>query len=67
MPKYTNYTGHFVGEIDYVLYTPERIRLRSFLQLVPEEKVSEFTALPNQQWSSDHVALMCEFEYLPRT
>eukprot|EP00741_Cyanophora_paradoxa_P025079 tig00000342_g24207.t1 len=63
MPKYTNFTGHFVGEIDYVLYTPDRFRLRSFLHTIPEEVLCDLTALPSQQFSSDHISLLVEFEY----
>jgi CCR4-NOT transcription complex subunit 6 len=72
-PAYTNYTGSFVGTLDYVWYTPETIVATALME-VPDERQLFNNALdsdgvqgiPNTQWSSDHIALCTDFSTLAR-
>ncbi|ETO10218.1 hypothetical protein RFI_27159, partial [Reticulomyxa filosa] len=62
-PKYTNYTAHYKGTLDYVLYSKEKLSCLSHLEEVEETQLSKEMALPNSVHSSDHVPLMAEFGY----
>jgi CCR4-NOT transcription complex subunit 6 len=63
-PSYTNYTGHFVGTLDFIFFTPESIVPVGTLEILDEARLlgDEFTALPNPRWSSDHIAIMADFD-----
>lgn len=63
---YSNYTGHFIGTLDYLWYSYERLQLTSLLELVEESKLKECTALPSPQHSSDHLMLLAEFTFKSR-
>jgi len=58
----TNYTAGFVGVLDYIWYTAERLRATRVLDQVDAETLAAHTALPSPQYSSDHIALAAEFE-----
>jgi len=62
-PKFTNYTAHYKGTLDYVLYSKEKLTCLSHLEEVEETQLSKEMALPNSIHSSDHVPLMAEFAY----
>jgi len=59
---YSNFTGGFVGVLDYLWHTAERLRVTRILQQIDHDTLTAFTALPSPQYSSDHIALMAEFE-----
>jgi len=59
-PQYTNYTGHFVGVLDYVWYSRHHLRGISVLDVNEERDLCKETALPNSELSSDHICLMAE-------
>lgn len=59
-PQYTNYTGHFVGVLDYVWYSRNHLRGISVLDVNEEHDLCKETALPNSELSSDHICLMAE-------
>lgn len=59
-PQYTNYTGHFVGVLDYVWYSRNHLRGISVLDVQDEPDLCKETALPNSELSSDHICLMAE-------
>jgi len=59
-PQYTNYTGHFIGVLDYVWYSRNHLRAISVLDVNGETELSKETALPNSELSSDHICLMAE-------
>jgi CCR4-NOT transcription complex subunit 6 len=63
-PKYTNYTGHFIGVLDYIFYTRNLLRCSSCLDVDDEMLLHKQTALPNQQYPSDHLPLVAEMEFL---
>jgi CCR4-NOT transcription complex subunit 6 len=64
-PRFTNITRDFKGTLDYVLYTRDSLAPCAALELPDESEIRTRTnaGLPNDQWSSDHIALMCEFQY----
>ena len=57
-PKYTNYTGHFVGTLDYILHSKNSLVVNSTLDVDNEELVSAHTALPSPLYPSDHICLV---------
>mmetsp|Transcript_43214 Transcript_43214/g.105761 ORF Transcript_43214/g.105761 Transcript_43214/m.105761 type:complete len:582 (+) Transcript_43214:94-1839(+) len=62
---YSNYTAGFIGVLDYIWHTADRLRPTRILEQVDNETLSAHTALPSPMYSSDHVALMAEFELYP--
>mmetsp|Transcript_6521 Transcript_6521/g.10133 ORF Transcript_6521/g.10133 Transcript_6521/m.10133 type:complete len:679 (-) Transcript_6521:32-2068(-) len=63
-PKYTNYTGHFVGTLDYILHSKNSLVVNSTLDVDNEELVSAHTALPSPLYPSDHICLVSEIDWL---
>ena len=61
---YTNYTGHFVGVLDYMFYTKNQLATLSHLEVDDERVVQRHTALPSPSHSSDHIALVAELDWL---
>jgi len=62
-PPYTNFTAHFVGTLDYMWYTYDRLSVGGLLEMVDDRQVHENTALPSPLFSSDHVPLLCEYHF----
>ncbi|KAJ6849542.1 carbon catabolite repressor protein 4-like protein 1-like [Iris pallida] len=65
-PLFTNCTRDFIGTLDYIFYTADSLTVESLLELLDEENLRKDTALPSQEWSSDHIALLAEFRCKPR-
>ncbi|KAJ6846550.1 carbon catabolite repressor protein 4-like protein 1-like [Iris pallida] len=65
-PLFTNCTRDFIGTLDYIFYTADSLTVESLLELLDEESLRKDTALPSQEWSSDHIALLAEFRCKPR-
>ncbi|KAL4441485.1 hypothetical protein ABPG77_001989 [Micractinium sp. CCAP 211/92] len=65
-PRFTNITKDFRGTLDYVLYTTDSLVPGAALELPDESECRSKSnaGLPNDNWSSDHVALMVEFMYV---
>jgi CCR4-NOT transcription complex subunit 6 len=67
-PKFTNCTRDFKGTLDYILYSRDFLVPSGCLELPDESEVrsrkSTGGGMPNESWSSDHIALMSEFSYL---
>jgi len=65
-PKYTNYTGHFIGILDYIWYTKASVGCLGVMDVgSPEEIVTpgqDF--LPSTQRPSDHLSLYSTFVFL---
>lgn len=63
--QWTNVSKDFKGTLDYIFYTHESLVPVALLEL-PEDSTVQKTknsGLPNEHWSSDHIALMAEFAY----
>ncbi|KAG2423839.1 hypothetical protein HXX76_014999 [Chlamydomonas incerta] len=71
-PLFTNLTKDFKGTLDYIFYTTTSLQPTAILELPTEADVAtrpdDLTnlSLPNQQYSSDHLAIMAEFQYKTR-
>jgi len=70
-PEFTNYTLGYVGTLDYIWYSPDSLRVVSLLQMPDEAalfnvngKMQQHKSIPNELWSSDHCALLCDFRVL---
>lgn len=63
-PKYTNYTGHFVGVLDYIMYTKNHMTCTNILDVDPESRLKQYEALPSPQYPSDHISLVSELDWL---
>lgn len=63
--RFTNMTTGFRGTLDYVLYTSNSLAPTALLELPDETEVRPRpgTGLPNEIWSSDHIALLAEFAF----
>ena len=65
--QFTNMGQGFQGTLDYVLYTTNSLVPTATLELPDEADVkssrSARSGLPNETWSSDHIALLAEFQY----
>jgi CCR4-NOT transcription complex subunit 6 len=63
-PKYTNYTGSFVGVLDYIFFTRTHLRCVACMDVDEESLLREYTALPSPKYPSDHIALATTLEFL---
>jgi len=61
-PPFTNYTGDFVGVLDYLWYTNDSLGVSKVLQPVDEEIVKT-SRMPNVYMNSDHISLLSEFYF----
>ncbi len=57
----------FKGTLDYILYSTDSLVPSATLELPDESELRSKSGvgIPNETWSSDHVALMVEFQYRP--
>lgn len=72
-PAYTNYTHNFVGVLDYIWYGVDNVVPTGIMEIPDEELLfgeeaesDAVDGIPNAQWSSDHVALVTEFQLVKR-
>ena len=56
--------GHFVGVLDYMFFTKTHMISTSILDVDAENVLRDHTALPSPQYSSDHIALVGELDWL---
>lgn len=47
-PPYTNFTAHFVGTLDYVWYTMDRLSLGGLLEMVDDRQVLQHTFVSHE-------------------
>lgn len=76
-PAFTNYTSTFKGVLDYIWYASDSVVPSAILE-IPAEQVllgknrliesltDEEMGIPNEHWSSDHIALVADFQLLKR-
>jgi len=63
-PPFTNFTGNFVGCLDYIFYSNDKLEVCKILKAVDEDVVvSQTGALPNAYMCSDHIPLVSEFVF----
>jgi len=62
-PKFTNYTGHFLGVLDYIWHSKPHLYPTSCLVIEEEPQLKKEVALPNAQFPSDHLPLVSEFDW----
>lgn len=61
-PMFTNYTTNFQGTLDYTWFSPNRLRVTSFVELPEENDLLGFQGgLPNAVYPSDHFYLCFDF------
>lgn len=72
-PPFTNYTHNFVGVLDYIWYGVDSVVPTAVMEIPDirllfgkEAETDSIDGIPNAQWSSDHVALLAEFQLLKR-
>lgn len=62
-PEFTNYTGHYVGTLDYIWFTEDALDVIGVLEMNKKEELEEFKALPSPLFPSDHLQIMAEFAW----
>ncbi|KAF6135838.1 hypothetical protein GIB67_028157 [Kingdonia uniflora] len=65
-PFFTNCTRDFLGTVDYIFYSANSLMVESLLELVDVGCLQLETGLPSPACSSDHIALLAEFRFMPR-
>lgn len=74
-PAFTNYTFTFKGVLDYIWYGTDSLVATAFLEIPSESGLlrnhakdlsEDETGIPNEHWSSDHIALVADFQLLKR-
>lgn len=64
-PQFTNYTKSFKGTLDYMWYTPGRLKILAVTDLPNESDICEHgEALPSVSYPSDHLMLCCDVALL---
>jgi hypothetical protein len=72
LPSFTNYATDFVETLDYIfasepsMQEPFGFRPKGEAPMPPEELVKQYVAMPNKVMPSDHVALVCDFEWVKK-
>jgi mRNA deadenylase 3'-5' endonuclease subunit Ccr4 len=60
-PQFTNYTANYKGTLDYIWYTPSRIKVMACTAIPDEKDLLECgEALPNAVYPSDHLMICCD-------
>ncbi len=69
IPKFTNYAVDFVETLDYCFASlPSQSETFGFqpigeAPMLTEEMVKDYVAMPNASMPSDHLAVVCDFEW----
>ena len=50
--------------IDYIFFSQANFKLCSYLALPTNNEIIEREGLPNQNYSSDHLSLVCDFKFI---
>lgn len=66
-PHFTNYTQDFKDALDYIFYSADSLRLLARMKLPSDEQLANLCSLPNEQFPSDHLPVMCRLCSLPTT
>ena len=63
-PSYTNFSASFHSCLDYIFIEPDSFRVEKVIPLPSHEDVTKLTALPNAGFPSDHLAIICDLEWI---
>lgn len=70
VPQFTNFAVDFIETLDYVFASvpserePFGFSPRGEAPMLTEEMAKKYTAMPNKFMPSDHVAVVCDFEWV---
>ena len=70
VPQFTNYAVDFVETLDYVFASkpserePFGFQPKGEAPMLTEDMVKKYVAMPNEAMPSDHVAVVCDFEWM---
>lgn len=59
---FTNYTADFVGVIDYIWYTEDRLAVTGILRGLSKDALCPYRGCPNKYFASDHIPLLVAFK-----
>jgi CCR4-NOT transcription complex subunit 6 len=59
-PQFTNFTGRFCGNIDYIFYS-QSLSINRILNLICKEDLKNDSHLPSLNFPSDHLKIYAEF------
>ncbi|GIX87076.1 CCR4-Not complex 3'-5'-exoribonuclease subunit Ccr4 [Caerostris extrusa] len=62
-PEYTNYTESFTGCLDYIFYNKDILKVADVVPMPRHEHVIAQVGLPNEYFPSDHIPLICTFQW----
>jgi CCR4-NOT transcription complex subunit 6 len=54
---------HDYSAIDYMWFSKQTLELSAILDTIPIHELQKTVSLPTPLWSSDHIALVSDFEY----
>ena len=64
-PWVTNYTAHFKGTLDYIWYSAQNLRPISVAPIPDEAQLTKNgEALPSTEFSSDHIMLISDMQFV---
>lgn len=62
-PEYTNYTKDFLGCLDYIIYSDDKLLLEEILE-IPNDQCIKNNYLPNDVYPSDHLKISAKFSLI---
>lgn len=63
-PTTTNFTDKFSGVLDYIWFSGAHLQALSVVDVDDKEVLERYTALPSPLLPSDHIALVCQLDWL---
>lgn len=60
---FTNYVKGYQAALDYIWYEPLKLRTLRCLPM-PDESLVRDTYCPSEVYPSDHLAVVCDMEYI---
>ncbi|XP_042433346.1 carbon catabolite repressor protein 4 homolog 5-like isoform X1 [Zingiber officinale] len=62
-PLATSYHSKFMGTVDYIWHSSSLVPV-GVVDTLPIKILERLGGLPNKQWGSDHLSLVCEFAFV---